>query len=114
MEKKTVFLELPCELIEQIDKINNTGDRSSFITTLLEKQVRKATTKETDTTQSLKTTMHTDQTTGFSAEIGVTDNNGTLLGNFDLNTVEGFEKLAKKIEEVSEDPVVRIRARRWL
>ena len=32
----------------------------------------------------------------------------------DINTVEGFEELAKKIEEVSEDPVVRIRARRWL
>jgi hypothetical protein len=43
MEKKTIFLELPCELIEKIDRKNLMGDRSTFITNLLEKQLTEQT-----------------------------------------------------------------------
>ena len=42
MEKKTIFLELPCELIDEIDRINTFGDRSTFVSCLLEKQVKES------------------------------------------------------------------------
>lgn len=121
MEKKTILLELPCELVEKIDRLNTLGDRSLFVTKLLEEQLQK---QETQT--SLKTTISTtsseitpktsepEQTIGIAGEISLIKSNGVSLGTFNINTVEGFEKLAKKIQEISEDPIVRIKARRLL
>lgn len=57
---------------------------------------------------------NTDTSMFLSGEIGLVTNDGLTLGKFNINTVEGFENLARKIEQVSEDPIVRIRARRWL
>jgi len=115
MEKKTLFLELPCELVEKIDRLNDKGDRSDFITSLLEKQITNDTTTGIDSSTDLKTTMNTiNQTSIVNGEIGIIDETGISLGTYNLNTVEGFEKLAKKVEELSEDPVVKIRARRLL
>jgi len=115
MEKKTIFLELPCELIDKIDRLNKEGDRSAFVSSLLEKQFNEETKNGVDAATEFETTMHsTNLNKRFSGEIGVVDGAGTSLGTFDLNTLEGFEKLAKKIEEVSDDPVVRIRARQWI
>ena len=42
MEKKTIFLELPCELIDEIDRLNTLGDRSTFVSLLLEKQMEQS------------------------------------------------------------------------
>ena len=39
MEKKTIFLELPAEMIDNIDRQNTIGDRSLFISDLLQKQL---------------------------------------------------------------------------
>jgi len=50
---------------------------------------------------------------GVSGEIGLTNSSGLSLGKFNINTVEGFESLADKISEMSDDPIVRMRARRW-
>ena len=110
MEKKTVFLELPCELIEKIDHLNTLGDRSAFVTDLIKKQLEPDTTAGIDPSTELTTKM----TSRLPGEIGLVSSDGAPLGIFDINNVDGFEQLAKKIEEVSEDPVVRIRARRWL
>ena len=49
----------------------------------------------------------------LAGEIDIVNNEGISLGRFNINTLEGFEELAKKIQEVSEDPAVRIRARSW-
>ena len=46
MNKKNIYLNLPCELIEKIDSINNFGDRSKFIAELLEKQLNQEQTKK--------------------------------------------------------------------
>ena len=46
-------------------------------------------------------------------EISLTDSRGQPLGRFNINTVEGFEQLAAKICEISDDPIVRMKARRW-
>jgi hypothetical protein len=112
MGKKTVFLELPCELIDKIDNMNNIGDRSLFITYLLKKQMENKTFEVDENTEF--TTKMRDSATSFTGEIGIVKSDGSSLGKFNINTIEGFEDLARKIEEVSEDPVVRIRARRWL
>jgi len=115
MEKKTLFLEMPCDLVDKIDRMNTLGDRSAFVTNLLQKQFEQRTSTAIEPNTELATTMkRLGENLGLPGEIGLVDNVGSPLGRFDINTVEGFEKLAKKIEEVSEDPVVRIRARRLL
>ncbi len=117
MEKKTILLELPSELIERIDRLNTLGDRSVFITNLLEKQLQKQETQTSlkpDTQNILSQTFESNQTIGLAGEISLVKSDGVSLGTFNINTIEGFEKLAKKIQEVSEDPIVRIKARRWL
>jgi hypothetical protein len=57
VEKKTIFLELPCELIDEIDRLNTLGDRSTFVSRLLEKQVKesKIITSTESTTRMSKT-----------------------------------------------------------
>jgi len=117
MEKKTILLELPSELIERIDRLNTLGDRSVFITNLLEKQLQKQETQTSlkpDTQNIPSQTFESNQTIGLAGEISLVKSDGASLGTFNINTIEGFEKLAKKIQEVSEDPIVRIKARRWL
>ena len=114
MEKKTILLELPSELVEKIDRLNTLGDRSAFITNLLEKQLQN---QETQTSLKPETDMQAfkpNQTIGLAGEISLIKSDGASLGTFNINTVEGFEQLAKKIQELSEDPIVRIKARRWL
>jgi hypothetical protein len=110
MEKKTVFLELPCELIEKIDNLNTMGDRSTFVEDLLKKQLEQDTAEGVDSNTEFTTKMGSR----VKGEISLIASDGTPLGTFDINNVDSFELLAKKIEEVSEDPVVRIRTRRWL
>lgn len=116
MEKKTVFLELSCELIDKIDRMNTLGDRSAFISNLLEKQIqRQEMNHEIKPTTELTTKMEElGGSIGFPGEIKLVKSNGANVGTFNIDTIQGFEDLAKKIQEVSEDPVVRIKARRLL
>ena len=115
MEKKTIFLEIPTEIVEKIDRENSIGDRSTFVCDLLEKQLEQKISKmqlgpTTDLTSRME---ETSGPLGVSGEIGLTNNRGMPIGKFDINTIEGFERLADKISEISEDPIVRMRARRW-
>ena len=115
MEKKTIFLELPSEMVDRIDKENVMGDRSVFISDLLEKQLQPGVSRmemsaSTDLMQRLE---ETRDPVGLPGEIGLVNSRGASLGNFNINTVEGFERLAEKISETSDDPIVRMRARRW-
>jgi hypothetical protein len=114
MEKKTVFLEIPCELLDKLDRLNALGDRSAFFTELLEKQVKQETSEAVAASTELTTAMNQPGgALGVAGEIDVVTTSGASLGRFNVNTIEGFEDLAKKIQEFSEDPIVRIRARRW-
>ena len=108
MEKKTLFLELPCELIERIDRFNQMGDRSVYITNLLEKQLHSQTLNEIDTT------MRIEDLNKLTGEVGLFNNEGESIGRFNINTIEGFQELARTIQKVSEDPAVRFKARQWL
>jgi len=111
MEKKNIILELPCELIDKIDRMNTNEDRSAFISNLLEKQI------EENERISFRAGMdspslisNTESPFGFSGIIDLVNNQGVSLGKFNINTLEGFEELTKKIQEISEDPAVQIRA----
>jgi hypothetical protein len=115
MEKKSVILELSCELVDKIDRLNTLGDRSAFITHLLEQQIEPKTSAGLDASTELTTRMTpSGEPLIISGEINLLNSSGASLGKFDINTLEGFENLAKKIKEVSENPVVQIRAEHWI
>ena len=111
MEKKNVILELPCELIEKIDRLNTTNDRSAFISNLLEKQLEENERISFKAgIESSSMISNSESPFGFSGVIDLVNNQGVSLGKFNINTLEGFEELTKKIKEISEDPAVQIRA----
>ncbi len=112
MEKKTIILNLPCELIDKIDGLNTMGDRSSFISHLIGEQIKPSIANGMDVSTELTTKMGESKSFfGVSGEINLINNNGISLGKFDIDTLEGFEDLTKKIQEISRDPAVQIRAR---
>ncbi len=113
MEKRTIFLELPSNIIDEIDLRNTTGDRSLFVTDLLEKQLDQHEVSRMDISSEIKTIKDNIIKSDSPGVINLVDNEGTPIGRFDINTVEGFEDLARKICEISEDYTVRIKARRW-
>ena len=113
MEKKTIFLELPTEMVDRIDRQNTLGDRSMFISDLLQKQLEPG-VSVMDAFTELTTRMdETGEPVGVSGELSLINSKGAPIGKFNINTVDGFEELAKTIGEVSDDPIVRMRARRW-
>ena len=113
MEKRTIFLELPAEIIDRIDRQNSIGDRSTFISDLLNRQLDN-TISSIDFSTDLTTRMDEgEKPMEIPGEVKLVGANGSPIGKFNINTVEGFESLASKISEISNDPVVRMRARRW-
>lgn len=111
MEKKNIILELPCELIDKIDRLNKTDDRSEFISDILEKQlVENERISFKAGIESPSMMSNSESPFGISGIIDLVNNQGVSLGKFNINTLEGFEELTKKIKEISEDPAVQIRA----
>jgi len=114
MEKRTIFLELSSEIIDKIDQSNTLGDRSLFISNLLEKQLQQE-SSGVDFATELTTRMEVgEKPKGLDGEVGLFDHKGDPLRKFNIHSVEGFEELATVISELSEDPLVRMRARGWL
>ena len=112
MEKKTIFLELPAEMVDRIDRENVMGDRSAFISNLLERQLQDSVTTMGASTELLSRMEEIKAPLGLSGEINLLNSRGQDLGKFNINTLEGFENLAQKICDISDDPIVRMRARR--
>jgi len=112
MEKKTIILDLSCELVDKIDRLNSMDDRSAFISHLLEEQLKLATSTGIDSSTEFTTKMsESKKFFGDTGEINIINSDGVSLGKFDIDTLEGFENLTRKIEEISKDPAVQIRAR---
>ena len=112
MEKKIVFLELPANIIEKIDEQNNIGSRSIFVSELLEKQLLPQGCQMQATTE-IPSSMHAGELGSVPGELSLVNSKGVSLGKFDINTVDGFELLAEKICELSNDPIVRMKTRQW-
>jgi hypothetical protein len=109
MEKKSIILNLSCELIDKIDKVNTMGDRSMFISQLLERQLELPDITNRGALTELNTKKD-ESFFGVSGEIDIINSKGLSIGRFDIDTLEGFEELAKKIQEISKDRAVQIRA----
>ena len=112
MEKRIIFLELPLAIVEKIDEQNLMGDRSVFISDLLEKQLHHDLSKM-EITEERAISKEVEPVEEKPSDVRIVDNKGLTLGTFDINTVDGFQELAKKIHELSKDPIVRMRVRRW-
>jgi len=112
MEKKIIFLELPVEIVEKIDEQNIIGDRSVFISELLAKQLHNEFSKM-EITEEMPIDKEIESFGGKPGDIKILDKKGMTLGIFNINTIDGFQELAKKIYELSRDPIVRMRVRRW-
>jgi len=66
-----------------------------------------------DATTEISTSMHAGEMVEVTGEVNLVNSQGVSLGKFNINTGEGFENLAEKICEISNDPIVRMKARRW-
>ena len=110
MGKKIIFLELSTDIVEKIDDQNKIGTRSIFISDLLEKQLTQV--NRMDVTNEISTSMHAGEMGEVTSEVSLVNSQGVSLGKFNINTVEGFESLAEKICEISNDPIVRMKGRR--
>ena len=111
MEQKIIFLELSTDIIEKIDDRNKIGTRSVFISDLLEKQLTQV--SRMDVTTEISASMNAEEIDEVTGEVSLVNSQGVSLGKFNINTGEGFESLAEKICEISNDPIVRMKARRW-
>jgi len=112
MEKKIIFLELPTDVIEKIDDQNKMGSRSIFISNMVEKKLQTP-LNEMQASNEVSTSMHAGEMDSPTGEINLVNNKGVSLGKFNINTTEGFEKLSETICEISDDPIVRMKARHW-
>ena len=111
MDKKTIILELSSELVDKIDRLNMIGDRSTFISNLLEKQINLQDSDNVSIKNDLVTIMkQNNKLLKTNKEISLVNDDGVILGKFDIDTLEGFEDLTRKIKEISKDPAVQIRA----
>jgi len=109
MEKKIIFLELPIDMIEKIDEKNGTRSRAVFISELITKELQNNISKM-NISSDVSTQINIKKREEHNEEISLVDGKGNSLGKFDINTIEGFEKLTKKIGELSNDPIVRMKA----
>ena len=107
-----MFLKLPAEMVDRIDRDNVVGDRSVFITNLLNQQLSNFSTMKTSDFNNK--TEENKENAANSTEINISKVNGENIGSFDINTISGFEKLIRKIVEESDDPIVKMRAQRLL
>jgi len=114
MDRKTIFLELPAEIIDRIDRENIVGDRSAFISNLLERQLGDKLSEIEVSTEILTEMQDAVDHSRESQQKQSSQTKERLLGEFDINTVEGFENLARKIIEITDDPIVRMRVQKWL
>jgi hypothetical protein len=109
MEKKIIFLELPVNIIEKIDEQNMIGSRSLFVSELLEKQLHTE-MNQMHSAAEAPCSMDAGEITSKSGEISLVDSKGLTMGKFDINTVDGFQHVIEKICEISDDPIVRMKA----
>jgi hypothetical protein len=117
MHKKTILLELPAEIVDKIDQQNVTGDRSTFISNLLGNQFKTGVSlmDTLDGATELNSRMKDEMADNpFTGELKLTTSNGRVVGNFNINNVDGFNQMAETIAKLSDDPIVRMKARRML
>lgn len=113
MQKKILFIELSPDIIEKIDEENSLGSRSAYLSDLLEKKFNQ-TTQKTPKPRHDGLRMHAGEIPQpATGEIELRTNQGEPLGLFNINTGRGYDELSEKIAELSENPMVQMKARCW-
>jgi hypothetical protein len=56
--------------------------------------------------------MQADELSNLSVKISFVNSKDVSQGRFDINTINGFDDLTEKICTISDDPIVRMKARR--
>ncbi|MBS3778500.1 MAG: hypothetical protein KGY50_04330 [Candidatus Thermoplasmatota archaeon] len=117
MHKKTILLELPAEIVDRIDQQNMTGDRSTYISNLLGNQFKTDVSlmDAMDGATELSSLMKDEMAdVPFTGELKLTTAHGKSVGKFNINNAEGFTEMAETIAKMSDDPIVRMKARKML
>jgi hypothetical protein len=112
MQKKILFIELSTDVLEKIDEHNNLGSRSTYVSELLEKKFNQK-TNATSRPQNDTLRMHAGEILHSTGEIELRTSQGETLGQFNINTGRGYDNLSEKIAELSENPMVQMKARCW-
>ena len=113
MEKKTAFQEILSEMIDRVDQQNNLGDRSTFVSDLLDKHLQRNVDKLNVSTDLTNIMGDTEEFLGSSGEFNLINSKGFSLSNSDINLPDRFDHIAKKIDEISNDNIVRPRSKNW-
>jgi len=113
MEKKTAFLEILSEMIDRFDQQNDLGDRSTFVSYLLDKQLQRNVDKLGVSTDLTNMVGGTADFLGSSGETTLINSKGSSISNSDINIPDRFDHIAKKIDEISIDNIVRSRSQNW-
>jgi len=111
MEKRIVFFELPVSIVDRIDAESQGESRSLFVSELLERQLETR-MRPLQSGSELSSSMADRRPA--SGELSLVDSRGVSLGQFNINSEEGFAMLTMKICELSNDPIVRMKARNCL
>lgn len=109
------MLDLPTELIDKIDQQNETGTRSNFISDMLYNQLNTniSSMRQIDETGELKSSICNDsKKLSFSGELKLTTNQGRVVGNYNINDMKSFSLMVETIGKLSDDPMVRMKARK--
>ena len=114
MDKRTIYLELPFEIIDRIDILNFFGDRSKFIADLISNSLERY-PDDSDFSVKVKDNHVDDESLMVdSGEVDIINYKGLSIGRFNINTLNGFDYLVDKIAEVSENDLVKTKAKNLL
>ena len=103
-----MFFELPASVVDQIDTLSRGEPRSMFVSDLLERELGSR-MQHLAPGSELSASMASKGPAG--SVLSLVDGRGVSLGRFDIDSVEGFSSLAEKVCELSNDPIVRMKAR---
>ena len=114
MDKKTVYLELPSEIIDRVDHLNFGGDRSNFIAGLLSNSLERYPGKSDFLVMVKENHVDDGSLMVDSGEVDIINYKGLSIGRFNINTLDGFDYLVDKIAELSDNDLVKTKAKNFL
>lgn len=112
MAKKIFFIELSTDVVQKIDEHNTMESRSAFISNILEGKFN-STNQQILKNQNDTLQMYAGDLPKVTGEVELRTSQGLSLGQFNINTGRGFDNLSEKIAELSENPMVQMKATCW-
>jgi hypothetical protein len=92
---------------------NTLGTRSNFVTELLQKQLGTELTKEDLKTEIPTTMSKIEEQQQPSWQVSITDNNGIVIGRFNVKTNEDIQRAFEKITILTGPSPEQIKTQKW-